>query len=197
MEWNDGERKVLGLAKAIERISQQLDLSSDVAIDKLIEAASAGTVRSTGESALWGHRRREIQFFWHSRSSLVPTKCNLRNDSIWNRAEGEITRVTLDFDDLNNWLRGLDKLGKAEADPALQRTSVEKIRKAIAAAYDEADQKGEKPPNVVELPAIVNARLVKEGTKAPTRQIQQLASDFKDRRRKAGRTVASERSRQR
>lgn len=197
MEWDYRERKAVGLAKAIERISQRLDVSSDVAIDKLIEAASAGTVRSTGEVVLLGHRRRQIQFYWFSRSTLVPTTCNLQNDSIWNHAQGVVTRVKLDSDDLENWLRGLETPGKAEAKRTSRRPSVQQIRTAIAAAYDEAIQTGKKPPNVVELPAFVNARLIKEGARASTRQIQQLASEFKDRRRKIGRTVASERPRQR
>jgi hypothetical protein len=73
------------------------------------------------------------------------------------------------------------------------------IGEAIQAVYDATNAAGEKPPNIRELPAAVMPLLEKKGYSASARLIQELGGDprFKDRRRPPGKTVSSERSRQR
>ncbi len=68
------------------------------------------------------------------------------------------------------------------------------IHEAIEEAYGAAAAVGEKPPNVREIVAPVQAILRKAGYYASGIHIQQLASDVRHsgRRRKPGRTVASE-----
>jgi hypothetical protein len=75
--------------------------------------------------------------------------------------------------------------------PAPDRIVIEAIR----CAYDAAEDAGRKPPNIKELPAAVQPFLQQKGFSASGRRIQQLGDDeeFKRRRRRPGKTVASER----
>jgi hypothetical protein len=68
------------------------------------------------------------------------------------------------------------------------------IHEAITKAYDSAKKAGEKPPNVKQIAAPVQAILRNAGYQASGNRIQQLASDARHdgRRRKPGKTVASE-----
>jgi hypothetical protein len=67
------------------------------------------------------------------------------------------------------------------------------IRDAIKAVYDEAERTGEKPPNINEIAAPVQARLIVDGRGASGRQIQQIAEEpeFAARRRLPGPTIAA------
>jgi hypothetical protein len=69
------------------------------------------------------------------------------------------------------------------------------VQEAIKAAYDVADAAGGKPPNIKELPAVVQPLLEQRGYSASARFIQELgnAPAFKVRRRSPGKTVSSER----
>jgi hypothetical protein len=69
------------------------------------------------------------------------------------------------------------------------------VQEAIKAAYDVADAAGGKPPNIKELPAVVQPLLEQRGYGASGRFIQELgnAPAFKVRRRSPGKTVSSER----
>jgi len=73
--------------------------------------------------------------------------------------------------------------------PAPDRIVIEAIRRA----YDAAEAARSKPPNIKELPAAVQPFL--QGFYASGRRIQQLgdAEEFERRRRRPGKTVASER----
>jgi hypothetical protein len=75
--------------------------------------------------------------------------------------------------------------------PAPDRIVIEAIRWA----YDAAEDEGRKPPNIKELSAAVQPFLQERGFSASGRHIQQLGEDeeFKRRRRRPGKTVASER----
>ncbi len=66
------------------------------------------------------------------------------------------------------------------------------IHKAIAAAYDEAEAAGKKPPNILEIVEPVQVRLTSAGYHASGRQIRELAGDRQhdDRRWKPGQTKA-------
>jgi len=68
------------------------------------------------------------------------------------------------------------------------------IREAIKKAYDDAEAKGIKPPNIKELPPLVLPRLLQKGYFTSQRHIQKLAgaAEFKSRRRPPGITVSSE-----
>jgi hypothetical protein len=70
------------------------------------------------------------------------------------------------------------------------------IHKAITAAYDQAEAADEKPPNLREIVPLVQAILRAGGYEASGRRIQENAGDDRhnNRRRKPGKTVASERS---
>jgi hypothetical protein len=69
------------------------------------------------------------------------------------------------------------------------------IIEAIRCAYDAAEAAGTKPPNIKELPAAVQPLLQQKGFWASKLRIMQLgeAEEFKRRRRRPGKTVASER----
>jgi hypothetical protein len=75
--------------------------------------------------------------------------------------------------------------------PAPERIIIEGIRWA----YDTAEHEGRKPPNIKELPAAVRPFLQERGFSASGRSIQGLgeAEEFKRRRRRPGKTIASER----
>jgi hypothetical protein len=77
---------------------------------------------------------------------------------------------------------------------ALKSAPELEIRAAIKAAYDVADAEGKKPPNIKELPAVVQPRLEKKGYSASARSIQKVgeAGEFKRRRRQPGKTISSE-----
>jgi hypothetical protein len=68
------------------------------------------------------------------------------------------------------------------------------IHKTISEVYNDADRRGLKPPNVKEIVAPVQERLIATGYEASGLRIQQLAGSdrYKNRRRKPGATVASE-----
>lgn len=68
------------------------------------------------------------------------------------------------------------------------------IHKAITNAYDSANETGQKPPNLKEIAAPVQAILRNSGYRASGNRIQQLAGDARHnrRRREPGKTVASE-----
>jgi hypothetical protein len=97
----------ISLAAAVKKISKRLAVSADDAQQKLIKAAAAGAVRSSGVSQLWQYRRQPIRFHWYPRETLCPTKFNLLNDSISNITDGEITRVEIDDEDLEYWMQGM------------------------------------------------------------------------------------------
>jgi hypothetical protein len=82
---------------------------------------------------------------------------------------------------------------KVEHRPASDR----QIHDAITSVYDTAAEAGEKPPNLNEIVAPVQARLLAGGHKASGRHIKQLAeaSHHAARRRKPGRTIASDKAR--
>jgi hypothetical protein len=75
--------------------------------------------------------------------------------------------------------------------PAPDRIVIEGIRWA----YDTAEHEGSKPPNIKELPAAVRPFLQERGFSASGRTIPRLgeAEEFKRRRRRPGKTIASER----
>lgn len=71
------------------------------------------------------------------------------------------------------------------------------IDSTIGTAYDEADKRGMKPPNLKEIIGPVQNLLRTNGYQASGRRIQQIADKHKNRRRKPGVTVSSEKRRQR
>jgi hypothetical protein len=68
------------------------------------------------------------------------------------------------------------------------------IDTAISDAYSEAERAGQKPPNLKEIVAPVQTKLLAQGHQASGRQIQKLAeaAKHKKRRRKVGPTIARE-----
>jgi hypothetical protein len=83
------------------------------------------------------------------------------------------------------------------ADYERRQAPEREIQKAITAAYDRAGAAGEKPPNLREIAPPVQAILRAQGYEASGRQIQENArgDPHNNRRRKPGKTVASERRR--
>jgi hypothetical protein len=75
--------------------------------------------------------------------------------------------------------------------PAPDRIVIEAIR----CAYDAARDEGRNPPNIKQLAAAVQPILQERGFSTSGRHIQQLgdADEFKRRRRRPGKTIASER----
>jgi hypothetical protein len=121
------------------------------------------------------------------------------NSSLYHPGEGTFLRVEIDSGDLDDWLDGLATLSEASSatvGPALRHASKAEIRTAIEAIYDDADRTGKKPPNVKELPGLVQALLRQQERQASGRHILQLAPEFAHRRRRPGRTLLSENRRQ-
>jgi hypothetical protein len=83
---------------------------------------------------------------------------------------------------------------KSPPDPRLKEASAPQIRKAITAVYDEAKASGRKPPNILELAPLVQARLTAEGHSASKNQIKKIGEEeaFAARRRPRGKTLRSE-----
>jgi hypothetical protein len=81
----------------------------------------------------------------------------------------------------------------------LKSASKTQIDEQILATYDDIEAAAEKPPNVTEIIPLVQQQLRELGYHASGRQIQELAGayKYKIRRRKVGKTLASERRRQR
>src|SRR5262249_22192503 len=92
---------------------------------------------------------------------------------------------------------GIDVVMSPLPSPRLRPASESDIHDAIKAEYDDCDATGRKPPNVKEIGQPVQDRLRAKGRDASERRIQELAGDerYADRRRPAGKTVASERKR--
>jgi hypothetical protein len=69
------------------------------------------------------------------------------------------------------------------------------IREAVRWAYDAAEEEGRRSPNIKELAAAVQPFLQQKGFSASGRRIQHIGDEeeFKKRRRRPGKTVASER----
>jgi hypothetical protein len=90
--------------------------------------------------------------------------------------------------------RKLQETPKLEEEIALRQAPELAINNAIEEVYNSAESTGEKPPNLKEIVAPVQATLRNQGFKASSRQIQCLAGAdvFKKRRRKRGPTVTSE-----
>jgi hypothetical protein len=76
----------------------------------------------------------------------------------------------------------------------LRPAAKSEIHRAIGEAYDAAAVSDDKPPNLKEIAAPVQAILCERGYQASGNQIQQFARDpcYAGRRRKAGATLASE-----
>ena len=87
----------------------------------------------------------------------------------------------------------------AAPEPTFRPATVAKINAAITMVNDEAQRKGDKLPNVKQLPPMVRVALAAEGLEASNKRIQELAQapQHASRRRKPGKTVASERGRPR
>lgn len=66
------------------------------------------------------------------------------------------------------------------------------IDKTIIEIYDEHAESGSKPPNIKEIALLVQHRLRSKGCYASGLHIQRVADKHKHRRRKPGRTLASE-----
>jgi hypothetical protein len=77
----------------------------------------------------------------------------------------------------------------------LKRATKGKIAEAITAIYDMAEQERSKPPNIKEIVKPVQNALRTLGYEASGRQIQGIAEEpkFRNRRRKPGPTIRSER----
>jgi hypothetical protein len=73
--------------------------------------------------------------------------------------------------------------------PELRRAPAAEIHAAITAVYDRAELENAKPPNVKELPKVVQPLLVDKGYQVSANQIQKLgaAQQHAKRRRKVGR----------
>ena len=87
------------------------------------------------------------------------------------------------------WKRPIDRVA------SLKQASEAVIVKAIKDVYDIARARGEKAPNIKELPGKVRDLLKTKGYTAAVRRIQQLGDnpEFKGCRRKPGKTLSSER----
>jgi len=73
-----------------------------------------------------------------------------------------------------------------------KKASDAEINDAIAVAYTNAEAKGEKPPNIRELPRVAQGILEPRGLCATGNRIATLGNAFGSRRRKPGKTVHSE-----
>jgi hypothetical protein len=91
-----------------------------------------------------------------------------------------------------------DLAGDQQAGPELRQASADRIHQTIIAVYDAAEQAGQKPPNIKEIAAPVLRQLMATGYTSSGRQIETLAGEdrHKKRRLPAGKTLASEKSRQ-
>jgi hypothetical protein len=85
----------------------------------------------------------------------------------------------------------------AEASDDLSRASVQQIHAAIANVYNVAERTGSKPPNKIELRGLVQDELRKTNHTASGNHIMRLADapQHARRRRKPGKTLASEKKR--
>ena len=93
--------------------------------------------------------------------------------------------------------KSLDRDSANSAYVEQRPASDRQIHAAITSVYDTAAEIGEKPPNLNQIVAPVQARLLAGGHKASGRHIKQLAEEPQHaaRRRKPGRTIASEKGR--
>jgi hypothetical protein len=75
---------------------------------------------------------------------------------------------------------------EAEA-PTLKKASKQMIRTEVKRLYDEADTRKEKPPNINELPVVVQNALAAKNYRATKTLIKEIGREFKDRRGQVGR----------
>jgi hypothetical protein len=88
------------------------------------------------------------------------------------------------------WKRMKRETSSAELNPASERLISDEIHRV----YDLAQKNKKPPPNIRKLPRLVQDRLRDSGHKASARQIQEIGglSEFKERRRRPGKTLSSE-----
>jgi len=108
-----------------------------------------------------------------------------RGDTSW-----LIGKLLAAVDRAGTQARASDDAPAADLRPA----SEQQIHAAITRVYDNADRTGEKPPNIRELPGLVQQDLRETGHAASGNRIMRLAEakQHADRRRKPGATLASE-----
>lgn len=76
--------------------------------------------------------------------------------------------------------------------PQLKPASNQMIKSAVHREYERAERQGEKPPNIKEVRKPVQDHLRASGHDASLAKIQEIANEFKHRRRPPGKTVSSE-----
>jgi hypothetical protein len=178
-----------------------VDPHVDRVIKSIAEACERGEIFAAYRSVT-GAADELPRAKWHSpawrtyfATGMIDLDLPLLGDG--NRPAGTLTarctrEVFVRRDDLDRFVAQI--LAPAAA-PTPSPASEARIRAVITAVYDEADSTGRRPPNIKELPKAVALRLRGEGLEVSEKRIADIGGDprFKNRRRPAGKTIASER----
>jgi len=185
----------LSLSQAARYVTDRCSCSNQEAKDALVQAGREGHLEAKGSIPLSAHpdpRKREA----HPARRYESLKDVDWNNLIdWNASRiGLYSDVLVQRLSLKTWLDQSRSLGSM---PELRRAPPAKIREEITVAYNDAEREGKKPPNLKEIVVVVKAALRAQGFQASGRQIadEAVAEEFKNRRRKPGPTIASERGR--
>jgi hypothetical protein len=184
------------LHSLIARESQKRGIPRGKLLRESLQAAADGrfTIRAVSG---------ELSLDWRERLRRLAAIAEAQNDwHWWNKPPwSELKLLLVKEAEFLTWLESatnhtteLLAAGVGGTSPALKSAPEPKIDEAISAEYDNAKQKGLKPPNVREIVPLVRIRLRAQGLNASGRQIQRVADADKHKscRREPGRTVASD-----
>lgn len=186
----------LSLSQAVSFVIDRCLCSKREAEDALQQAGQDGRLEAKGSIPLSAHPDPKKRESHPARRYEILRDVDWNNPIDWNASKiGPYSDAVIKRLSIESWL---GQRTSPASMPVLKPAPASKIDEALTAAYDEAQTAGEKPPNLKQIIAPVQAVLRKQGLEASGQKIQDRADadEFKKRRRKPGATVASESRRQ-
>jgi len=182
----------LRLSEAVSFLVSRASCSDDDAKEALRRAGVEGRLRAEGSIPLSAHRdpRKREEHPARKRQMLGPEDWDGQID--WSAGRiGPYSFVFISKASIEAWL-------SSAVPPNDERTLLRdapdgEIKRAIKTVYENAKTAGKKPPNIKELASEVQPILKSAGYRTSNHRIQQLGDEFKDERRRPGKTLRSER----
>ena len=190
---------LVSLSQAVTFVMDRCNCSEGEAKDALRQAGLDGHLEAEGTITLSSHPNPEIRDRHPATTRDALTSATWDHQIDWIAGKiGRYSSVRIKRQSIEAWLARGREAPPATSTEALKRANDAMIDQTITAEYDGAANAGRKPPNVKEIIPLVQEALRSKGYQASGLQIQKLADapKHKNRRRKPGKTVASEKRRQ-
>jgi hypothetical protein len=191
----------LSLSQAAAFVMKRCSCSEREAEQALQQAGLDSRLDAAGTIPLSAHPNPKIRETHRARKRQTLRPDDWTGQIDWDTGKvGPYFSVSITRLSLEGWLNAGGEVPSAQetSGDKLRTASVAIIKETIRAVYGDAERAGQKAPNVKEVVKPVQAKLRGNGLKASGRHIQEEAEaeEFKERRRKPGPTLASERRRQ-